>query len=144
VRFRAAWRAGNPEHGPAPTGRVAEIDRVLHAERVEGTGRAARRRTWRSPIGELPDGALVILDAAPDAPLLVWRGYLRRWSFAGYGPPQCGPSDMVVVVLTPPSIVAAIRAGYAPTVHPSADRAAREAAVPVSPAPELGRYTPGL
>jgi hypothetical protein len=45
---------------------------------------------------------------------------VRPWSFRGYGAPaQAGP-DGPVEVLTPPSIVAAITAGYQPLVHRSA------------------------
>ena len=124
LRFRAAWLAGNGAHGLAPNAPIAELDRVLHAERLDGTGRAARKRTWQAPLAGLPDGVLVVRAGAPDEPCLVWRGGLLAWSFAGYGPPVRALPDEMVAVLTPPSTVAAIRAGYAPTVHPSAEGAA--------------------
>ena len=125
LRFRAAWLAGNAEHGLAASVRIAEIDRVLHAERVDGAGRPAGRRTWRAPLAELPDGVLVVRDGEPDAPRLVWRGGLHAWSFGGYGPSVRVAADEAVAPVTPPSIVAAIRAGYRPGVHPSAGRVAR-------------------
>ena len=124
VRFRAAWLAGNPGYGLMPGARIAEIDRVLHSERVDGAGRAARKKLWRASLAGLPDGVLVVLDDRPDVARLVWRGGLRAWSFAGYGPPAPVPVDETATVVTPSSTVAAIRAGYAPTVHPSADGAA--------------------
>ena len=120
LRFRAAWLAGNPERGLAPDARIGEIDRVLHAERVQGMGRTARKLSWRAPVGELPEGVLVVRDGEPAAPVLVRRGELRTWSFGGYGDPMPAPVDEVVEVLTPPSVVNAIRAGYGPTLHPSA------------------------
>lgn len=125
LRFRAAWLAGGPEHGLTPGARIAEVDRVLHAERVAGVGRAARKKTWQARLAELPDGVLVVRDGEPEVPSLLWRGGLRAWSFAGYGPPNPISLGGAVAVLTPPSIVAAIRAGYLPTVHPSADRTTR-------------------
>ena len=130
-RFRAAWLAGNAEHGLAPEARIGEIDRVLHAERADGAGRGdragrtAQTRTWRAPLAELPDGVLIVRDSEPETPRLVWRGGLRAWSFAGYGPPGAIPVAAAVSVLTPRSVVAALRAGYLPAVHPSADGAAR-------------------
>lgn len=119
LRFRAAWLAGNPGHGLGAAPRIGEIDRVLHAERVEGVGRAARKRTHRAPLSGLPDGAMVVRDAAPAVPLLHWSGALHAWSFGGYGPSLALSPDEAVTVLTPPSTVAAIRAGYVPSVHPS-------------------------
>ena len=121
LRFRVAWLTGNPRHGLAPTARIAEIDRMLHAERVEGTDRTARKLTWRAVLSTLPDGAMVVRVGEPDLPRLLWRGGLHTWSFRGYGPPERVPAGEAVAVLTPPSVVAAIRAGYIPTVHPSAD-----------------------
>ena len=125
LRFRTAWLAGNPGYGLLPAARIAEVDRVLHGERVDGAGRRVRKRTWRARLAELPDGVLVVRDAEPDVPRLLWRGGLRAWSFAGYRASGPAAADEVVTVLTPPSTVAAIRAGYAPTVHASADGATR-------------------
>ena len=121
LRFRAAWLDANPEPGLTHGARIAEVDRVLHAERVDGVGRAARKKTWRAPLAELPDGVLVVRDGEPGVPMVLWRGGLRTWSFAGYGAPGPTSVDGTVAVLTPASIVTAIRAGYMPTVHPSAE-----------------------
>ena len=118
LRFRAAWVAGNPGHGFESRVRIGEIDRVLHAERVE---RGGRKQTWSSPLTDLPDGVLLVREGAPDAPLLRWRAAFRPWSSAGYGAPVTMPDRETVAVLTPASTVRAIRAGYVPTVHSSAD-----------------------
>jgi hypothetical protein len=47
---------------------------------------------------------------------LPWNGQLLAWSPGGYGGRGL-PRGIEVSVLTPPSAVAAIRAGYAPEVH---------------------------
>ena len=58
---------------------------------------------------------------------LLLAGRLRPWSFGGYGPPTQVEMPGVVEVLTPPSTVAAIAAGYRPLVHPTVLAAAGEA-----------------
>ena len=91
-----------------------EIDRVLHAERLDSGG---RKRTARAAFGSLPDGTMV---ADRGAPHLLWRGKLRPWSFSGYALGAGVSAGIQVEVLTPPSIVAAIRAGFVPQVSDSA------------------------
>jgi len=109
--FAEAWRqARRLARRPA----AREMDAVLHRERV---GRERRQLTHRAPAGELPDG--VMIRAGRDAGLWL-AGRLRPWSFTGYGAPATGRVPGTVEVLTPPSTVAAIAAGYRPLVHPSA------------------------
>ena len=99
-RFRTLWERvhGGPVNADA-------MDRVLHAERLDGR----RKRTHRIPFAALPDGAYVVLDGAA---WLVWRGELLRWSDAGYTARRTLPRDGDAEVLTPPSIVAVLAAGY--------------------------------
>lgn len=115
--FRDAWAAGNPGllGGRIPTAGL--IDDHLHAERV---GPDRSKRTHRADLDGLPDGAFVALDRWRDAPHLVLGRHLLAWSFGGYRERRRRPSGEVVTVLTPASTVAAIRAGYAPMIHPSA------------------------
>jgi hypothetical protein len=87
-----------------------EIDRILHAERLDGGG---GKRTYRGVLSSIPDGTMVEHDGRPH---LVWRGTLRPWSFAGYAPGVDVSPGIEVEVLTPPSVVAAIRAGFIPQV----------------------------
>jgi hypothetical protein len=98
--FREAW----------PHGRVKadEIDRVLHAERLDERG---GKRTHRAVLASLPDGSMVDRERRPH---LVWRGKLRPWSFSGYAPGLSLDPGTRVEVLTPPSIVRAMRAGFSP------------------------------
>jgi hypothetical protein len=53
-------------------------------------------------------------------PALVSAGHLLPWSFAGYGTPVLVDPGTTVALLTPPSIVGVLKAGYRPLVHPSA------------------------
>lgn len=90
-----------------------DLDAVLHGERALSGG---RRATWPADGVTLPDGVFVQLDGEP---WLLVAGHLRRWTPGGYTehlPLPGGP----VAVLTPPSMVAAIGAGYRPRLHPTA------------------------
>jgi hypothetical protein len=64
----------------------------------------------------LPDGVFVALD---ERAWLVRGETLRAWSPGGYVERRSRPSAGRVTVLTPPSVVAVIRAGYKPGTHPS-------------------------
>jgi hypothetical protein len=114
-RFRAAWLAGNPDRGLPPDTPIGAIDRELHRDRLGADGRP---RVYPAGAGSLPDGVFVT-GARRARALLVWRGRLLPWSPAGYGPPRPWPRGWRALVLTPPSTVAAIAAGYAPAVHPT-------------------------
>jgi hypothetical protein len=92
--------------------RAPEMDGVLHAERLKGR----EKRTHQMAIGELPDGAFVAMRGAAYA---VRGAHLLRWSDGGYAERIARPSGSATL-LTPPSIVAVLKAGYAPQWHPSA------------------------
>src|SRR5687767_3752493 len=115
-RWQAAW--------PGPDTGADAIDLALHADRLEGRA----KRTFAAPLGDLPDG-VIVTRAAPGlgragarggagGALLLWRGALRPWSPAGYGPPQPARADERLSVLTPRATVAAIARGYAVSAHP--------------------------
>lgn len=107
--FKAAWRRAFALPDPAPLP-VAEIDRVLHAARIQ----RGRQVTFRSAPGDLPTGAFVTREGAPDRPLLVRDGALHPWSHGGYGAAEPLDSGSEVRVLTPRPTVAVLRAGYRP------------------------------
>lgn len=107
--FRAAWAAGNQVDPP----RARAMDAMLHAERLDG--RAKRLHALPAAITRLPDGAMV---AAGGAAWLVAGGRTLRWSPSGYRA-EAEPAA-VDGLLTPPSTVAALAAGYRPALHPSA------------------------
>jgi hypothetical protein len=111
-RFKAAWLRGNPSAGFSPDVSIGAIDRVLHAERV-GAGAGGGKATFRAPLGGLPDGTFVVLDAEPNTAYLLARGSLWRWTPGGYaGARPVGAGD--AAVLTPRSTVHAMAAGYVP------------------------------
>ena len=99
--FRAAWRRGND--GARPKAR--EIDAVLHGERL--CGRQKRLHPLPGPVSTMPDGAMV---AVADDSFVVVVGGLRRWTPTGYAAP--GILSGSVMLLTPPSTVRALAAGY--------------------------------
>ena len=119
LRFKEAWVAANSPGMSASKVAVAEMDRVLHADRV--SERRGQRR-FMAPFGELPDGTMVTVDGSEDAWLLA-GGAAWRWKWDGYCDPQRFDERREVTVLTPRSIVGALAAGYCPVLHPSAARA---------------------
>lgn len=99
--FRDAWAEGNGIKKPYAT----EMDAMLHNERLDG--RVKRLHPLPVPISKLPEGAMVALG---NESYLIAKGEAWRWSFAGYTPASEGLAD--ARLLTPPSIVNALRAGY--------------------------------
>ena len=112
VRFRTAWEAGN-----GTTKVLArDIDAVLHRERLAG----AKKRLHPLPmrLEQLPDGAMV--EEGAESYLIAGRRALS-WSPAGYQ--EARREINAAMLLTPPSIVRALSAGYRPVLHPSASSA---------------------
>jgi hypothetical protein len=108
-RFQHAFLAAHPGH---PAG-ADPMDLTLHAARA-GEGRS--KRTYEAAAASLPDGAFVEVGGRP---WLVLGDGLFAWTPSGYTERRRRPAGDVTV-LTPRPTVAAIRAGYAPLVHPSA------------------------
>lgn len=104
TRFRSHW----------PGMSAVAIDDQLHAERFDGK----TKRTFLTRLGELPDGVMVAVEE--DAFLLYERSLLL-WTPGGYGERTIVVPETEVRVLTPPSIVRAIAAGYPVEIHPSAE-----------------------
>jgi hypothetical protein len=142
--FRAAWAAGSAHLGLGTEPRAAEIDRVLHAERLGPDG---SKRLHPAELADLPDGAFVLEDiegGPEDGPYVRSDGEATRvspparpedgplppalqapralllwhgdlWRWAPGGYARCGPiRPRSVLALTPPSIVRALGSGYRP------------------------------
>ena len=112
-RFVAIWSTLHADRSGADA-----MDDRLHAERFDLEAR--RRRTYVTPGRELPDGAFVIHDGDP---WLVRGRELLRWSPAGYDDRRRRPPGETVLI-TPPSLVAVLTAGWSgavPLFHPSAE-----------------------
>ncbi|WP_322516690.1 hypothetical protein SR870_03655 [Rhodopseudomonas palustris] len=134
-RFAAAWAKGSGlVHVSAK-----EIDATLHRERLDG--KAKRLHPLPCAVSELPDGAMVAEGAsvvaagdgaspcaaatAAAAPAeqmpacyLITKGRALRCSFDGYQAVDQLPVNAMLV--TPPSTLRALSAGYRPALHPSA------------------------
>lgn len=107
VQFKKAW----PGNAAAL---ATEINRKLHKERVHPGTKEQIRHT--AEFDDLPSGTFVAMD---DEAWLVRDSSLARYARCCYDKWVPRPSGRAVV-LTPPSIVEALKAGYSPDIHPSA------------------------
>ena len=106
VRFQGFWR------GPSD---ADSMDARLHEERV---GESRLHRLHDAVLDELPDGAFVLRDGEP---WLVRGAELLHWTPGGYD--ERARRIGSVGLITPPSLVEVLRAGWhseLPLVHPSA------------------------
>ena len=109
VRFRAAWEEGNGLRGVL----ARDIDTVLHRERL--SNRKKRLHALPASLPELPDGAMVQQGTQS---FLIVQGRALKWSPAGYRNAPGAIAD--AMLLTPPSTLRALSAGYRPVLHESA------------------------
>jgi hypothetical protein len=116
IDFCRAWKAAHPETRSSRRPTADEMDDRLHTERV-GPDRSKRFHPQR--LEDLPNGVFVTLPGNEDAAWLVWNDQIFKWSPGGYLERRPRPRRLGVALLTPPSTVAAIRAGYTPEVHAS-------------------------
>jgi hypothetical protein len=108
-RWRKALKLCARPHAP-------EMDEVLHVERLDGRS----KRTHRHKIDDLPDGAMIALEEGVFA---VRGSSLLHWTPEAYGSRKRRPYGITVDGLTPPAILAVLKAGYSPQWHPSANGA---------------------
>jgi len=98
-----AYREGWP--GPTPSAK--DINRTLHGERiVRGTH---TRRMHALPWASLPDGTFVMHERAPH---VVIDAEVVEWTREGYRERRARPVRGDAEVITPPTTVAVLRAGY--------------------------------
>ena len=91
------------------------LDEQLHAERLVDGG----RRLHDVELDDLPDGAFVLRGGEP---WLVLGAQLLRWTPSGYRERVARPVRAQAQAITPPALVAVLRAGWDPLVpllHPS-------------------------
>jgi hypothetical protein len=111
--YRDAWARGLGVDRPNAT----QLNRQLHSERiVRGTH---RRRLHDVAWTALPDGAFVLADGGP---ALVLGEELVEWSTTGYGAHRPRPAAGIASVITPPSTLAVLRAGYPVQLDPGIAR----------------------
>jgi hypothetical protein len=122
LAYAEAWRSAQ---SLARRPWAYEMDARLHDERVES--RTRRQITRPARCGDLPAGTMVRHDGIVG---LVWQRRFLPWANTGYG--SALPLPDRVELLTPPASVAALRAGYRPALHPSAEYQAAAAGRGVS------------
>ena len=101
--------------------KAPEIDAKLHIERVAAGGQS--KALTQGEVRSLPDGAMI---AFGDRAFAIRGGAALPWTFSGYDeqPPACRPPPPGARLITPPTTVAVLRAGYRPVWHPSAGHVA--------------------
>jgi hypothetical protein len=108
-RFSELWQQLHPGQVGADA-----MDDQLHSERVDSKTREQRRHEL--PWADLPDGTFVLDD---ERPWLVRGAELLEWTPAGYvAARRTRPSTGTAVALTPPSLIALLRAGWEPATVP--------------------------
>ena len=105
VDFATRWNTLRGEPGRAY---VKEMDKILHAERL----------TPQMPIALESAAPLQVVQHGQEF-VLILTDRLLRWSFKGYTPVTL-PSRAKVTPLMPPSALAVVSSGYAPSLHRSA------------------------
>ena len=110
--FRTLWAAANPQLAGGLTKPPATlIDTVLHEERLQPEKATVE-------VDQLPNGSFVALDDGNA--YLVYQNKLLRWSPFGYENIAKSVPTLAVTLLTPPSIVRMLAAGYIADLHPTA------------------------
>jgi hypothetical protein len=106
ARFGEAFGIADPK---AP-----ELDARLHAERLASGGPLVEV-SW-DMFDELPDGAMLFEG---ERAFGKRDGELRAWTFWGWGDAwSFGELTSDVWLITPPTTVAVLKAGYKPVWHP--------------------------
>jgi hypothetical protein len=118
IAFCNAWKKTKPGSGGSSRPTANEIDNQLHTERVASD---RSKGVFMGNLDELPDGVFVTIAALGGMAFLVRGDHLLAWSPAGYIERRRRPKGEEVKVLTPKSTVKAIRAGYVPEIHHSAE-----------------------
>ena len=113
-KFKEYWCTANTESKSSSKVLISEVDRQLESERSDTSH---RKITFKAKLSELPGGTMF---TEKKKACLVTLGGLYDWSFDGYKQVEYG-KDREVEVLTPRSIVAAMKEGYMPAIHLSAD-----------------------
>jgi hypothetical protein len=115
-QFKRAWCAAHcPGKSPGQL-LISEVDEVISCERI---GRDGMKPTFSAHLDSLPVGSFFTLNGNA---FLVTSGGVFEWSLSGYSRASL-PKLVDVDVLTPKSVVAVLRAGYVPWIHPTADAA---------------------
>lgn len=105
-RFKTAWVAGNPEYNFNQKTSVQKIDGIMHSERI---GADFSKITFKEKMGNLPDGVMIRIQGEA---YVIRENKLWLWTPLGYTITKIKEAEADVDVLTPRSVVNALRAGY--------------------------------
>jgi hypothetical protein len=111
-RFAARWAQAKGIAAP----HAPDMDMTLQSERLDGRV----KRTHDLPSDDLPDATALMLPDRPGMAFALRGSSLLRWSAEGYVE-KIARARGIAKVLTPPSIIGVLRAGYAPLWHPTAE-----------------------
>ena len=117
------WRVVHGGKTPPP-GAVVRPDERLSWPRTAGLGAqhvvAMFGATFVFPLimGLNPQLAVMMSGIATICFLLIVQGRVLQWSMAGYSETEIATEN--AMLLTPPSTLRAMSAGYQPVLHPSA------------------------
>ncbi len=110
-----AYAAGFSKVTGIANPKVADMDDMLSAERL--ASKETPRSISEDDLLKLPDGAMIATDGVPHA---LKGGKWLPWSFNGYGKAARLASGQALTLITPPTTIAVLQAGYIPVWHPSA------------------------
>jgi hypothetical protein len=111
--FKRFWCLANLPGVSCANVPISTIDAQLHQERAR---RGGAKVTFQSQLSELPEGTIFAKDGTA---FLVHGSGVREWSFVGYSSASISGTANVEV-LTPRSVVAALKSGLRLVVHESA------------------------
>lgn len=117
--FKQFWLNANGAHLDLKGSSIQVIDGFLHQERQASSG---GRKMSLSRLRNLPQGAFIVRQQAPETAWLYWGGRLFPWQASGYSRQEPVSGNESVQLLTPESIVRALREGFHPQVHASAEK----------------------
>jgi hypothetical protein len=114
--FRTSWAQANPDLAGSTAPLRDVVDGALHRERIDSS---RRKVTYDGDLKDLPNGCFVTLLPGGQ-PHLVLDDRLLPWTPEGYQPAIERAHAITVQILTPASIVRALKNGFAPVIHPTA------------------------
>ena len=111
MKFKSFWIKGNPEYGFTMKTKIAEIDAVLHNERINAN---KEKITFEMNVSEIPDGTFVSVNSTA---FILFQSCLYEWTPYGYKNVMTLSAISRLTVLTPKSIVKMFGAGYIASVQ---------------------------
>ena len=115
--FKNLWLEAHEKSYGLPDTSVKSMDAVLHAERIDTSG---RKIFYYDILENLPNGTFVQPENY-EGSYLYFNKKLFRWTPFGYTETLEFPNNTLVKVLTPKTVVAVFLKGYVPEIHASKD-----------------------